>query len=145
MRAPMSLSACHPSAQLMMRPTEIVGTADQPHARFESRKATTRVARATGQTGETLSHRPIEALNKRRIELDASRRESQEFLCPLNGALGHTSNDLDHPMFRCFLDDCANHDLWPFLQAAASAFACWFDFLAERPPDTVGVGRPPIG
>jgi len=102
MRAPMSLSACHLSAQLMMRPTEIVDTADQPHARFESRKATTRVARATGQTGETLSHRPMEALNKRRSELDASRRESQEFLCPLNGALGHTSNDLDHPMCALF-------------------------------------------
>ena len=29
--APMSLSACHSSAPLMMRPTEIVGTANQPH------------------------------------------------------------------------------------------------------------------
>lgn len=64
--------ARHASGEFVMRPASVVGTADQPHARFESREAMSRMARATGQAGQTLTHRSMEALDESGIQFASS-------------------------------------------------------------------------
>ena len=70
--SPTPACARHASAQLMMGPAPVVGTADQPHARFESREAMSSMARATGQARQTLTHRSIEALDESGIQFASS-------------------------------------------------------------------------
>jgi hypothetical protein len=67
-----SLSASQASAQFMMRPAQVVGAADQPHACFQGREAAGSMARATGQAGQALAHRPIEAFDKSGIQCGSS-------------------------------------------------------------------------
>src|SRR5579885_2879715 len=100
----------------MVRPAEIVGTADYPHPSFQSGETMSCMTRTPTQTGQTFAHGAIEPLDKCRVELDASSRESQQFLRPLKRALGDASDHLDHVALRRFFDDRANHDLWPRLQ-----------------------------
>src|SRR5438045_8574012 len=65
---PLSLSEGLSSAQFMMRPAEIVGTAKQPHATFQRRQAPGAMPTFARQAGESLTDRPVQALNKSRVK-----------------------------------------------------------------------------
>src|SRR5258708_961843 len=122
-----------------MRPAEVVGTTDQPHARFQSREASGCMARAASQAGQSFAHRSIEAVDERGIEFDASCRKSQEFLRPVDRTLSHAPDDFNDSFVRGFLDHRADHDLWPCLQATTPTLSCLLDLLAERSSNTVGI------
>jgi hypothetical protein len=98
----------------MMGPAPVVGTADQPHARFQSREASGSMARAPSQARQSFAHCPVEAFDERRIEFDASCRESQEFLRPLDRALRHAPDDFNDLFFRGFLDHRSNDAVCAF-------------------------------
>src|SRR2546421_12573048 len=66
--SPLSLSEGLSSAQFMMWPAEIVGTAQQPHTAFQRRQAPGGMPTFTRQAGESLTHRSVQALNKSRVE-----------------------------------------------------------------------------
>jgi len=54
--SPFALSKGFSSAQLMMRPAEIVRTAKQPHAAFQRRQPTRGMPTFARQAGESLAH-----------------------------------------------------------------------------------------
>ena len=69
----------------------------------------------SSQAGETLSHRPIEPFDKRRVQLLASHRLAQHFVRALKGSLRHPPDHFNDALFDRFLDYCSNHEIWPCL------------------------------
>ena len=72
--------------QLMMRPTEIVGTADQIHARLKGLQAVGGMPTFARQRSQTFPHGRIEAFYQGRIELLASSRHFEQLLSFLNSS-----------------------------------------------------------
>ena len=101
--SPFALSLSSSSAQLMMRPAEIVGTAKQPHAAFQRRQAPGRMPTLARQAGESLADCPVQALNKGRIEHCSSIRSRQQRLRLCQRSLNHLARDFHHAfLFRAF-------------------------------------------
>ena len=127
-------------AQLMMRKTEIVGASDQKHPCLKRLEATGRMARFARQAGQPFPEGSIQALDKSRVEAHATMREQKQLLCLSQQAMGHPSRDLDDPLFLGPLDDRANVQLWPDVQAGSPWSLRLLDLLSERSADTIRVG-----
>src|SRR6266704_2961398 len=67
--------------QLLMRPTEIVGTADQIHARLQGLQTLGGMPTFARQRSQTFPHGSIEAESYGRIELLASARRGEQVVC----------------------------------------------------------------
>src|SRR5260221_11426916 len=88
-----------PSAtQLMMRPTEIVGTADQIHSRLKGLQALGGMPTFARQRSQTFPHGCIEAFDQERIELLASSRHGEQVLSFLKLSPGELARDFLHPL-----------------------------------------------
>ena len=99
--------------QLLMRPTEIVGTSDQIHSRLQGRETLGGMPTFARQRSQTFPHGCIEAFDQGRIELLASARHSEQVLCFLKSSPGELAGDFHHPLlFRAF-DDRRDAELWP--------------------------------
>jgi hypothetical protein len=68
-------------AQLMMRKAKIVQASDQIHSSFDGLKTMSRVTTFAGQTGESLTHGPIEAFDQGGVEFLASWSHLKLCLC----------------------------------------------------------------
>ena len=127
-------------AQLMMRKTEIVAASDQIHPRLKRSQATGSMAGFARQAGQAFPQGSIQALDKSRVEAYATMREQKQLLCLGQQAMGYPSGDLDDPLFLRPLDHRANVQLGPDLQTRSPNSTGLLDLLAERSPNTVGVG-----
>jgi hypothetical protein len=76
-----------PSAQFVMGPAEIVGTAKQPHPAFQRRQPPGRVPTFARQAGEALAHGSVETLNKGGVERCSSVRSRKQGLSVLQCSL----------------------------------------------------------
>jgi hypothetical protein len=75
---------------------------------FKRTDLASRMSAPSSQAGETLSHRPIETFDKRRVQLPASHRAAQHLVSALKGSLRHTPDHFDDALFGRFLD----HPRW---------------------------------
>ena len=96
-----------------MRHTEIVGAANQVHARVQSLQARSRVPTLAGQARQSLAEGSIQAFNKSRIEHASPVRELEQLLCVIKQAVSHLAGDLHDPLFLRSLDHCANAEVRP--------------------------------
>ena len=103
-----------PSAtQLMMRPTEIVGTADHIHSRLKGLQALGGMPTFARQRSQTFPHGCIEAFDQGRIELLASARHSEQVLCFLKSSPGELAGDFHHPLLFRVLDHRRDTEFGP--------------------------------
>jgi hypothetical protein len=86
----------------MMRPAQVVRAAYQPHPGFKRTDSASRMSAPSSQAGETLSHRPIETFDKRRVQLLASPRVAQHLVSALKGSLRHPPDHFDDALFGRF-------------------------------------------
>ena len=65
---------CHGwgATQLLMHPAQIVGASNQIHAPLHGLQALTGMSAAARESGQSFSHRRIEAFNERRVDVLAS-------------------------------------------------------------------------
>ena len=98
----------------MMRPTEIVGTSDQIHARLKGLQTPCGMPTFARQRSQTFPHGCIEAESYGRIELLASSRHCEQVLCFLNGSPGELAGDFHHPFLFRVLDHGSDTELWPY-------------------------------
>jgi len=99
--------------QLMMRPTEIVGTSDQIHSRLKGLQALGGMPTLARQRSQTFPHGCIEAFDQGRIELLASSRHSEQVLCFLKSSPGELACDFHHPFPFRVLDHGSDTELRP--------------------------------
>jgi hypothetical protein len=90
--------------QLMMRPTEVVGTSDQIHARLKGLQTLGGMSTFTGERSQTFPHGCIEAFNQRGIELLASSRHGEQLLRFLKSSPADLARDFHHPFLLRALD-----------------------------------------
>ena len=127
-----SLSLGCPSAQFMMGPTEVVRTSQQPHPVFQSCQPSGRMPTLARQTGQSLTHRAVQAFNKGRIEHRSPLRSGQQRLGVLERSQSHLARDFHHPLlFRAF-DDRGDTELGPHPQTGSPASCSLFDASRER-------------
>ncbi len=104
--SPFALSRGFAPTQLMMRPTQVIGAAKQPHAAFQSRQASSRMPTLARQTGESLAHRAVQAFDESGIEHRSSVRSLKQPLRLLQRSLNHLARDVYHAfLFRPFDHD----------------------------------------
>ncbi len=132
-------------AQLMMRETEIVGAPDQIHAGLKRFEAMSGMTRSAGQAGQAFTKGGIQAFNKSGVEACPPSRSLQQVLSLREQPMSHPPGDLDDPFFLRSLDDRANVQLRPDLQASSSHSTGQLDLLAEGSANTVGVRIPAVG
>lgn len=98
-----------------MRPTEIVGAAQQIHPRVRGRQPMRRVATFACQGRQSLAHRAIEAFNERGIEHAAPARDTEQRHRARHSPMGHSPGDVGHVVLDGMFDHRANVQLWPDL------------------------------
>jgi hypothetical protein len=103
--SPASRKLGGPSAQLMMGPTEIVGTAKQPQAVFQSSQTPGRVPTFARQAGQALTHGPVEPFTKGRIEHRSTARGLKQPLCVFQRPVNHGARNLHHAFLLRSFDD----------------------------------------
>src|SRR6185312_6479769 len=101
--------------QLLMRPTEVVGTADQIHSHLQGFQTLGGMATFTGERSQTLPHGCIETFNQGRIELLTSDGPVQQVLCFLKRSQRYLARDLHHPFLLCAFDHSGDTQLRPHL------------------------------
>ncbi len=99
----------------MMRQTEIVGAANQIHARMQSLQARSCVPTFAGQACQSLTHGSIQAFDKSCIKHVSPTRELEQLLCLIEQAMNHLSGDLHDSFLLRSLDHCANVQVRPYL------------------------------
>ena len=67
-----------------------------------------------GKRRQALSHRCIEPLNQRGVELLAACRQAQEVLCFLKRSPGELARDFHHPLLFRLLDHRRDTELGPY-------------------------------
>src|SRR5712691_10965983 len=102
-------------AQLVMRKAKIVGTADEIHARLDGLQTMSRMPTFAREASQAFPHGPIEALNKRGVQLGSSLRHLKQLLCLLKRSQGHLAGDFDDMMFLDVFDHCGNTQARPYL------------------------------
>ncbi len=100
--------------QLMMRPTEIVGTADHIHARLKGLQALGGMPTFARQRSQTFPHGRIEAFDQGRIELLASARHGEQVVCLLKRSPGEFAGDFHHPLLFRVLAHRRDTELGPY-------------------------------
>ena len=100
--------------QLLMRPTEIVGTSDQIHSRLKGRETLGGMPTFARQRSQTFPHSRIEAFDQGRIELLASARHGEQVLCFLKRSPGELARDFHHPLLFRLLDHRRDTELGPY-------------------------------
>ncbi len=89
--------------QLMMRPTEIVGTSDHIHARLKGLQTPCGMPTFARQSSQTFPHGRIEAFDQGGIELLASDGHMQQVLCVLKCSPRQLACHLHNPfLLRAF-------------------------------------------
>ena len=96
-----------------MRPTEIVGTSNQIHARLKGLQALGGMPTFARQRSQTFPHGRIEAFDQGRIELLASSRHAEQVLSFLKRSPGDLACDFHHPFLFRVLDHGGDTELWP--------------------------------
>ena len=99
--------------QLLMRPTEIGGTADQVHPRLKGFETLSRMATFARQGSQTLAHGGIEAVNQGGIELLASGRQGQQVLRFLKRSQAELARDFHHPFPLAMLENGGKTQIGP--------------------------------
>jgi hypothetical protein len=127
-------------AQLMMHKTEVVAASNQIHARLKRSETMSGMTRFARQAGQPFSKGGIQAFDTSRIEGRASLRTLEQLFCLLQHPMGHLSRDLNQPFVLRVLDDRANVQLRPDLQARPPNSLGRLDLLTERPADAPRVG-----
>ncbi len=100
--------------QLMMRPTEIVGTSDHIHSRLKGLQTPCGMPTFARQRSQTFPHGCIEAFDQGRIELLASSRHGEQVLCFLKRSPGELAGDFHHPLLFRVLDHRRDTELGPY-------------------------------
>ncbi len=119
--------------QLMMRPTEIVGTADQIHSRLQGLQTLGGMPTFARQSSQTFPHGSIEAFNQGRIELLASSRQCEQLLCFLKRSPGDLAGNFHHPLLFRVLDHGSDTQLRPYGQTCSS-WSCFLLYFFSRIP-----------
>ena len=101
--------------QLVMGHTEIVGAANQVHARVQSVQARSCVPTFARQTGESLTEGSIQAFDKSGIEHVPPTRELKQLLCLIEQTISHLAGNLHDSLFLRSLDDRSNVQVRPDL------------------------------
>ena len=101
--------------QLMMRPTEVVGTSDHIHSRLKGFQTLGGMPTFTGERSQTFPHGCIEAESYGRIELLASDGHVQQVLCLLKRSPRHLARDLHDPFLLAAFDHGGDTQLRPHL------------------------------
>jgi hypothetical protein len=127
-------------AQLMMRETEIGGASDQIHARLKSEEPMSGMTRAARQAGQPLPERGIQAFNKSGVEDGAPSGSLQQLLGLREQPMSHAPRELDAPFVLRALDQRANVQLRPNLQAGPSYPRRSLDLLSEGSADAARIG-----
>ena len=70
-------------AQLVMRNAPIVGTSDEIHARLDGLQTMSRMPTFAREASQAFPHGPIEAFNKRGVQLGSCLRHLKQLLCLL--------------------------------------------------------------
>ena len=99
--------------QLMMRPTEIVGTSDQIHSHLKGLQTLGGMPTFARQRSQTFPHSCIEAFDQGRLELFASSRHGEQVLCFLKRSPGELAGDFHHPLLFRVLDHRRDTELGP--------------------------------
>src|SRR6266700_7202121 len=126
------------TAQFLMWPAEIVGASDQVHPSLQCHEAVSGVATFACESRQAFTHRPIEPLDKGRIEHCPSPTRLEQVAGLRKGTQRHLAGDFHHPFLLGSLDHCRNPKLRPHLQTGASSSACLLDFFAKCPLDAPG-------
>jgi len=103
------------STQLVMRHAKIVGTSDEIHARLDGLQTMSRMPTFAREASQAFPHGPIEAFNKRGVQLGSSLRHLKQLLCLLKRSQGHLAGDFDDMMFLDVFDHCGNTQARPYL------------------------------
>ena len=104
-----ALSKGFSPAQLMMRPAEVVGTSQQPHAVFQRSQSSGCMAAFACQTGEELSHGPVQALDKGGIERRSCVGSRKQCLRLFQRSLNQLARDYYHAFLSVRLITTAIH------------------------------------
>ncbi|SRR5712691_2311736 len=126
--------------EFLVSPTEIVGRANQIHARLQGTQLTSTMTTFTGESGKELPHRAIQPLNESGVEHTSSDRLFQKKLSLSVAAMRHLAYDLNHPFFLRPLDHRANMQVGPDLQTRTPSPRGILHLLTKCSPDTVWVG-----
>src|SRR5260221_8921552 len=99
--------------QLMMRPTEIVGTADHIHSRLKGLQTPCGMPAFARQSSQPFPHGCIEAFDQGRVELFASTRHGEQVLCLLKGSPSELARNFHYPLLFRVLDHRRDTQLRP--------------------------------
>jgi hypothetical protein len=99
--------------QLLMWPTEIVGTAHQVHPRLKGLQPLSGMSTFARQRSQPFAHGSIEAFNQRGIELLTSRGHGEQVLRLLKHSPAELACHFHHPFLLRLLDNSGNTELWP--------------------------------
>src|SRR5260370_35411429 len=130
--------------QLMMRPTEIVGTADHIHARLKGLKTLGGMPTFARQSSQTFPHGCIEAFEQGRIELFASARHGESVLCFLKGSPSELVCDFHYPLLFRVLDHRRDTALGPDCYPRSSWPCLLLHFFSKDTQNAVGIRVPPV-
>jgi hypothetical protein len=131
-------------AQLMMGKTEVVRASNQIHAGLKRLQMTGSIARFAGQACHPFTEGAIQTLDKGSVENGPALRSVQQLLSLYDQPMSHAPRDLDDPFLLRPLDDGANMQVGPDLQARSSHTRRAFDLLSERTADTAWIGAPAV-
>src|SRR5438132_5936230 len=93
---------------------------------------------------KSLTHRCIQAFDKRRIEAASPARDLQEPESLLQGSKRHSPCHFDDPFLLRSFDHCGDAELRPDAQTRPSSSCRLFDLLSKGSCDTAWVGCPSI-
>jgi len=131
--------------ECLMNNAEIVRHPNQIHARLESMQARSRVSRFAREARQPFAKGAIQPLDKGGIQDLAATRPGQQMLRSFQQPMCHRSSDLHNALFLRPLDNGANVQVWPDLQARSAWAGCGFDLLAKRAANTARICWPAIG
>jgi len=106
-------------AQLVVRPTEVVGASKQVHPSLQRFQAASCVATFARQAGQSLPHGSIQPLDKSSVEHVSSERLREQPLGLFQRSLGHPPDHFHHVLLLGPLDDRGNADLRTGLQTGS--------------------------
>ena len=132
-------------AQLLVSPTPVVRTANQPHASFEQGAGAWRMTTSPRQAGQPLSKGAIDPFNKSRIEHLSSRSAGKKVQCLFFQTMCHPSDDLNHVFFCRAFDHRPNQQLWPNNKLATPLACEPWPLFSNGSANAVGVSRPAVG
>jgi len=115
-------------AQFVMWEAKVIRASNQKHPRVQHLQTMNRMTALSCQRSKTLSHRSIETLDKRGVELLASFCSLQQLLRFFNGTSRDLASDFHHTLLFCALDHGRNTQIRPLLQTTPSRPSFFFTF-----------------